>query len=40
MPGLVTPSKVIVVETEGKSYCILNRPDLEFAQIKYRSQTE
>lgn len=39
-PTLVvfTPNKVIVVSTEDKSYCLLNRPDFEFAAIKYKNK--
>lgn len=35
-----TPNKVIVIATEYKHYYLLDRPDFEFAKIKYRSQTE
>lgn len=35
-----TPNKVIVVATEYKQYYLLERPDLEFARIKYRSSNE
>lgn len=37
---LFTPDKVIVVATEYRSYYLLDRPDLEFARIKYRNQTQ
>ncbi|MBX9568469.1 MAG: hypothetical protein K2X77_06210 [Candidatus Obscuribacterales bacterium] len=35
-----TPNKVIVVATEYKQYYLLDRPDLEFARIKYKNQIE
>lgn len=35
-----TPNKVLVVATEYKEYYLLDRPDLEFARIKYRRQTD
>lgn len=35
-----TPSKVLVVATEYKHFYLLDRPDLEFARIKYRKQIE
>ena len=35
-----TPHKVIVIAAEYKHYYLLDRPDFEFAKIKYRNQTD